>query len=381
MKIDHFSSKVGAILESSPVEKSMIIPYFLLVVITLYIFFDLFFLLNPSLYISNAAIERILPLKVVILMTAIIMVLLRKKLELSKRAQKIVPYVFTLFYVISLMTLGYQVGHLSIVSGVVIAAAPLISMILFERAVTAVMVVVGVITFLVISILYVTGILPYAPFFISTPNPSSTEKAFYLCCMIFYMLPYLISFMLGTYILVEYWQSREDATRRVGLIDSLTEMANRRAISIHLADLTVQRGQVEPLSIILVDVDYFKKVNDTFGHSTGDLVLRRVGDSIKNSLRGLDRVGRYGGEEFLIVLANTNLDCAQQIAERCRLKIENELILTQDNQSIQVTASFGVYCSVVHGEGIAEMIHAADIQLYRAKEEGRNRICLHEAIA
>lgn len=381
MRIDRLSSKIGAILESSPVQRSMVIPYFLLIVISQYIFFDLMFLVKPSPYISNAVIERILPFKVAVLIIAITMILLRKKLDLSEQAQKIVPYVFTLFYLFSLMTLGYHIGHMSIVTGVVMAAAPLISMLLFEGAVTVVMIAVGVITFLVISILYVIGILPYAPLFMPVATPDSTAKAFFLCSMIFLMLPYLICFMSGTYFLVRYWRSREDAIRRVSLIDSLTELANRRAISIDLENLTVQRSHAEPLSIILVDVDYFKKVNDTFGHSTGDIVLRRVGDCIKNTLRDTDQVGRYGGEEFLIVLANTHLDRAQQIAERCRMNIENEVILSQDNQPIRVTASFGVYCSVVHGEGIAEMIHAADIQLYRAKEEGRNRICLHEAVA
>ncbi len=381
MLIDRISFKVGAILESSPVQKSMVIPYFLLIVISQYIFFDLMFVFKPSPYISNAVIERLLPFKAGVLLIAITMILLQKKLELLEQAQKVVPYIFTLFYLFSLMILGYQVGHMSIVTGVVIAAAPLISMILFEGAVTVVMIAVGVITFLVISILYVAGVLPYAPLFIPVANPDSAAKAFFLSCMIFLMLPYLICFMSGTYFLVRYWRSRENAIRKVGLIDSLTELANRRAISIDLANLTVQRSQTEPLSIILVDVDYFKKINDTFGHSTGDIVLRRVGDCIKNTLRESDQVGRYGGEEFLIVLANTHLDCAQQIAERCRLNIENEVILSLDNHPIRVTASFGVYCSVVHGEGIAEMIHAADIQLYRAKDEGRNRICLHEAVA
>lgn len=379
MEIDRFSSRVGAILESSPVQKSMIIPYFLLIVISLYILFDLIFLLKPSIYINNVAVMRILPVKIFILVTAMIMVLLRKKLEMSKRAQTIVPYVFTLFYVISLMTLGSQVGHLSIVTGVVIAAAPLMSMILFETAVTVVMIIVGVVTFLVIAILHVAGIFPYAPLFVSAIDSNIAAKAFFLCCMIFFMLPYLICFMFGTYALVRYWRSREEAIRKIGLMDSLTQMANRRAISNYLTDLTVDRNHAEPLSVILVDVDHFKKINDTFGHSTGDLVLGRVGNCIKNSLRGTDQVGRYGGEEFLIVLANTHLDRAYQIAERCRVNIENEVVLNQDDQSIHMTASFGVYCSVVHGEGISEMIQFADIQLYRAKEEGRNRVCLHEA--
>ncbi len=375
--IDKLVSEVGVILESSPVKKSMVIPYFLLIVFSLYLIFDLAFLISPSRYIDNSTIEKVLPIKACFTIIAVIMIVLREKFEASKFGQNIVPYVFTLFYLFSLMTLGYVVGHLSIVTGVVIAATPLLCMILFEARITLVLICVGVISFQFIAILYVMGIAPYAPLFIESIKPDIHEKMFYLVCMIFFMLPFLIFFMFGTYLLVMYWRSREDGIRRVSFIDSLTEMSNRRAISDYLIHAAVNREDSEPLSIVLVDIDHFKQVNDTFGHLMGDLVLRRVGDSIKISLRGYDQVGRYGGEEFLIVLANTSLESARQIAERCRIHIENEVILDPEENPIRVTASFGIYCSITLGEDVAQMIHYADIELYRAKEEGRNRVCAH----
>ena len=140
----------------------------------------------------------------------------------------------------------------------------------------------------------------------------------------------------------------------------------------------MQHTPSQPLSIILADIDFFKKVNDKYGHADGDLVLRQIGANIKASLRGADRVGRYGGEEFLIVLPNTNLESARQVAERCRLRIESEAVHIQHTLPIQVTTSFGVYCSTDHHEDILDMIHHADMQLYRAKQNGRNRVCAED---
>jgi diguanylate cyclase (GGDEF)-like protein len=250
-------------------------------------------------------------------------------------------------------------------------------MLLFNDAVTLTLIISGVSTYMLVTTLFVMGIVPNAPLFITSAHPDTHEKLFNAMVMLFLSVPYLIAFMLGAYLLVRYWQSREDGVRRAGLTDSLTDMANRRAINNHLEDLLSQRNESTPISVILVDIDYFKSVNDTYGHATGDLVLRRVGDSLKASLRGDDQVGRFGGEEFLIVLPNTPLDIAEQIAERCRLQIEQTIILNQDHKPIRVTASFGVYCSIEHDEDLPRILHAADVQLYRAKDSGRNRVCVH----
>jgi len=355
----------------------MVIPCILIFVNIQYLLLDLLFLNFPSPYIDNAVIHACLPLKVMFIIISATMILLRHPLDKSELAQKIVPYVYTQFYLFSLMFLGYIIGHMAFVTGIVIAATPLICMLLFNDAVTLALIISGVTTYVIISALYIVGILPNAPLLIVSAHPDSHEKLFNAVVMLSLSVPYLIAFMLGAYLLVRYWQSREDGVRRAGLTDSLTDMANRRAINNHLEDLLDQRIDTTPISVILVDIDFFKLVNDTYGHATGDLVLRRVGDSLKASLRGEDQVGRFGGEEFLIVLPNTPLDIAQQIAERCRIQIEQTIILNHDHKPIRVTASFGVYCSTEQNEDLPRILHAADVQLYRAKDTGRNRVCVH----
>lgn len=381
MLTDRLISRVGILLESSPVKRSMIIPYLILCVCSQYLFFDIYWMIQPSPYINTQIIEEAIPFKIACIIIALIMLSLKNKLEASSRAQQLVPYFFTSFYLISLMTLGYIIGHLSLIAGMVMAAAPLFTIILFKDRVTTLLLILGTITFLTISFLYVENILPYAPLFIFDAAPDQHAKLFYLYCTIFLMVPHYFSFVGATYLIVKYWQSREENYRQLSVTDNLMEMANRRGISAHLAQEKLKQAESQPLSIILADIDFFKNVNDTYGHAAGDVVLRHVGASIKSSLRDSDQVGRYGGEEFLIVLPNTSLDSARQIAERCRLIIEREIIPIQTEQHIRITTSFGVYCSTKRDEDILEMIHAADIQLYRAKESGRNRVCIQDDTA
>ncbi len=381
MLVNRLISKVGILLESSPVKRSMIIPYFLLFVFSQYLLFDVYWIFHPSPYINTQIIEKYIPFKIVCIVITLIILSLRNKLEASRRAQQWVPYLFTSFYLISLMVLGYIIGHLSVIAGVVMAAAPLFSIILFKDQVTLLLLVLGKISFLLICALYIANILPYAPLFIFDAIPDQHAKLFYFLCTSFLMAPHYFSFVGTTYLIVKYWQSREENYRQLSVTDNLMEMANRRGISAHLAQEKSKQIESQPLSIILADIDYFKKVNDTYGHAAGDVVLRHVGESIKAALRDSDQVGRYGGEEFLIVLPNTSLDSARHIAERCRLIIEHEVISVQEEQLIHITSSFGVYCSTNRDEDILEMIHYADIQLYRAKESGRNRVCIEDDVA
>ncbi len=376
MRLNRFFLSAGAILEMSAVQRAMVIPCILIFVNTQYIFLDLLFANFPSPYIDSAIIHKCMPYKVIFLVISITMILLRHRLDRSALAQTIVPYVYTQFYLFSLMFLGYLIGYMAFVTGIVIAATPLLCMLLFNNAVTITLIVTGVSTYVIVTGLYILGIIPNAPLFIFSAHPDSHEKLFMAVVMLSLAVPYLIAFMLGAGLLIRYWQSREDRVRRAGLTDSLTDMANRRAINDHLDFLLRERTEAIPISVIMLDIDYFKSVNDTYGHAMGDLVLRRVGDSLKAALRGHDQVGRFGGEEFLIVLPNTALDIALQIAERCRIQIEQTVILSPEYKAIRVTASFGVHCSLELEEDLPRILHAADIQLYRAKESGRNRICV-----
>ncbi len=375
MHIDKILDRVGRLLESSAVEKSMIFPYYILFVMSQYLLLDIHFLIRPSSYINNATLEIVIPLKLLSIVTVSVILSLRKKLDASALAQEIVPYIFSSSYLIGLMIGGYVIGHLSLVSGIVIAAAPLLSIILFKDRVTFLVLALVGTGFTVTCSLNIAGILPYAPYFSFDAVQDSHAKLFYLYCLLYLGMPHFLAFIAVTFLIVKYWKSREENYRKLSITDNLTQIPNRRGISEYLTQEKLRHRLSEPISIILADIDLFKKVNDTYGHLAGDKVLCQIGETIKISLREEDKVGRYGGEEFLIILPNTNLESARYVAERCRLNIESDPILIQTKESIWVTASFGVYCSTEENEDILEMIDGADTQLYRAKENGRNCVC------
>lgn len=127
--------------------------------------------------------------------------------------------------------------------------------------------------------------------------------------------------------------------------------------------------------MLIVDIDHFKRVNDTYGHLIGDQVLVGVADTIRSQLRDYDVVGRFGGEEFVVLLPRADVTEARRVAERLRSRVGRMAVPADDNM-ITVTISVGVAIMSVHGDDLIELLAAADLALYRAKELGRDQICL-----
>lgn len=160
---------------------------------------------------------------------------------------------------------------------------------------------------------------------------------------------------------------------RLAITDSLTEVHTRRYLMDRFGE-EIERATMRKrqLSLVMIDVDHFKSYNDQYGHLTGDRILKRMGQIIKENIREIDIAGRYGGEEFSVVLPETDLDGAVLAAERIRLATENAVIQAYD-QTVKVTVSLGVATFPEGGETLDEMIDNADWALYRAKSLGRNR--------
>lgn len=160
--------------------------------------------------------------------------------------------------------------------------------------------------------------------------------------------------------------------------DPLTALPNKRTLLEAMArDLAQADREHTPVSVIFVDVDHFKQFNDTWGHATGDEVLRVVGELLKGSLRQGDLPARYGGEEFVVVLPHTDSEGAMLVAERIRARLEAQEVDGPEGK-LHVTASFGV--ATVTGPGVKDatedLLGRADAALYVAKENGRNRVAL-----
>jgi two-component system, cell cycle response regulator len=168
-------------------------------------------------------------------------------------------------------------------------------------------------------------------------------------------------------------QAREELRERASK-DLLTMLPNRSAIAHTLEDeISRCHRDHRTVGIILLDLDHFKKVNDTLGHFAGDAVLRETALRLRSNMRPYDQVGRYGGEEFLVVLPNCDLEQAANQAERMRHRLHATGMLV-DGQELQVSASFGVTISDGSERSPDVFVRVADEALYRAKANGRNRI-------
>ena len=156
--------------------------------------------------------------------------------------------------------------------------------------------------------------------------------------------------------------------------DSLTQLLNRRYLSTIISrEITFARQNKTPLSLLAFDADYFKMINDKFGHAAGDLALKFIAEALQRYSQGSDYAFRIGGEEFLLLLVDTNVNRAMKVAENIRQYIENGVIRTVQGQQFSLTVSVG--CVQYNGHpDYQRLLDAADIALYAAKNTGRNRI-------
>lgn len=165
------------------------------------------------------------------------------------------------------------------------------------------------------------------------------------------------------------------AATQSALRDPLTGTGNRIAMDQTLIrEIDMAKRHLQPLSLLMLDIDHFKRVNDSHGHGIGDEVLKGVAEAIKNQLRNVDMVFRFGGEEFLILLSNTSRDAAAMVGERLRHAAQAQDYFAAGTR-IELTVSLGC-ATLLPGESVESLLRRADNALYVAKREGRNRLAM-----
>ena len=181
---------------------------------------------------------------------------------------------------------------------------------------------------------------------------------------------------------IVFWRvlGLQNELRQQATIDFLTGVPNRRYF-MEIAERELKRSQRygNPFALAVIDLDLFKSVNDTYGHSVGDKVLKRFCELCKAALRDTDTLGRIGGEEFAIILPDTNLAKAQEVMERIRNNIELAVTEVEHGVTLKFTASFGLTTSEIENAQLLTLFRFADEALYAAKNSGRNRVCIYQA--
>ncbi len=185
----------------------------------------------------------------------------------------------------------------------------------------------------------------------------------------FHILTY--QFLLGVKRAFLYQRIQE-----LAIIDSLTEVLSRRYWSERFNE-EIQRSQKFKLNLacLMLDIDFFKNYNDRYGHLVGDAILKGIAKSIKENIREIDIIGRYGGEEFSVILTETTKDVARFAAERIRSAVVNKQLRAYDEE-LKITVSIGISVFPDDAKDLAGLVEKADQALYQAKKSGRNRVCV-----
>ena len=163
---------------------------------------------------------------------------------------------------------------------------------------------------------------------------------------------------------------KTEMLEKISVTDSLTGLYNRRHIFDRLMQETEKAGRYKTaFSLLMLDIDHFKQINDSRGHQFGDLILKKIAEILRGNIRSMDVLGRYGGEEFMVILPEVPIRGAVTVAERIRADVQSMKI---DDKPFNVTISIGA--AVYNGEDVQQMVKKVDQLLYRAKERGRNRV-------
>jgi two-component system, cell cycle response regulator len=182
-------------------------------------------------------------------------------------------------------------------------------------------------------------------------------------------------------LMAEKLEETQTSLRTLATMDGLTGVYNRREFNRWItAELERSRRESDPVSLIMVDIDYFKKINDTYGHHMGDEALRCVSGILKQEVRPGDHVARYGGEEFAIILPKASGTEALAVSERLRASIEAQPVLLDTGKLLNLTASIGFATFPTHANSEHVLMTEADKALYNAKQSGRNRVCAPMAL-
>ena len=281
----------------------------------------------------------------------------------------------SVYYPFSLLGLPIGIGLLNMLNGVIFMGITFTALLLFPRFSVYFGLVAYVIAFYLLCALTVLGYLDYAmaykPYTLLHKDVQSAQIIYSM----FYTTLYAAFTITLFDISIERWRRYNSKIQKLSCTDELTGLLNRRGVK-QVVDFQMQQAQIlhRETSLIMVDIDNFKKINDQYGHYQGDLVLRHVADILKQNLRANDVIARYGGEEFVVLLPFTSIENAVALAEGCRKALQQSSIAVNETERLYVQACFGVSSTARMDFDYMKLFGQADKALYQAKHNGKNQV-------
>ena len=336
---------------------------------------DLFVLYHPQFYpwVNLAVIHTHLSLGMIFMSVFIGLLLLCHFCSQQRWVEKFMPMLSVQLFTLVLLIHGYFVGSFSPATMVGYVGWACVGLILFDRKIIYCALAPATIVLLLLNYLSTFAGLPYAPLFNMEPMNQTVMHPFWVMSMFFFLVPLMLVCLFLFEILLSQWRIREATIATLSRIDPLTNVMNRRSIANQLEQLHQQRKAL--YSVVLLDLDHFKHINDNYGHDMGDQVLIQVAECLAQHVREQDMIGRFGGEEFILLLPNTTTEQAQHVAERCRIAL-TELNFVYEQQPFSISASFGISSSQNASEP-QQLIRQADQALYAVKTAGRNQVQIY----
>ena len=287
-------------------------------------------------------------------------------------------YMGCLYFGVSHVYYGYCVGLLSLPVGVVLVGAPVVGFILLNRWPVAVAFVSSLLLLFGLSVATDLGVLPYAPVAQNLMGADGRMATVWVISYWTLAMPHILFIFALAYYVLQRWRMREHEVTLLSRTDALTGLVNRRHI-MHLLDSEKAdcEAKQQSLSVVMVDLDHFKRINDDWGHDVGDQALVCAAQALSRAVRQHDHVGRYGGEEFLVVLPGLDSNQAELLAERVRKAIAAVALELPKGKCLSLSASLGMSCcSVAQAVTVDHLIKQADLALYQAKDSGRDRLVI-----
>lgn len=369
-ELTHFLVKKSAIMNWSTLDKCILMLVLGSLIHIAWIIWKVYIILNPSvwLWVDMQLIHTQIIVNGISLGLFLGLIYWCRHPSSDAFLHNALPYISVGILVISLCRDGYLVGVLSPATMISYVCLVTVGLVLFNRTLVYAAMIPATLFLFGAGILSFFDYIPYGPLF-NFYGMQPYENGFWILSMLFFISPMMLTCLILFEILLSQWRYREKLIRRLSQLDPLTNLFNRRSINRYLNQFDM--NQEKSYAVILIDLDHFKSINDRFGHHKGDEALILVAEALALHLRESDVVGRFGGEEFILLLKNTDQKQAVNVAERCRNTIQHIILLDDRQHSIHITASFGIAISEQEIRP-QQLLTNADQALYAAKAAGRN---------